>query len=85
MILSKIFSYNLRYYRLKANYTQEKLAELADLNTKTLSNYERCIALSFEAIDRLAKALNIEPYLLFKEPVSSTPLTANVREYNKMK
>ena len=31
---------NIRYYRKKRRYTQEKLAELADINEKSISAYE---------------------------------------------
>ena len=31
---------NIRFYRKKRGYTQEKLAELADINEKSISAYE---------------------------------------------
>ena len=67
MSIRKVFSYNLKYYRFKQNYSQEKLAELANINVKTLSDYERCVsAPSFDTIEKLAVALKIDYYLLFK-------------------
>jgi transcriptional regulator with XRE-family HTH domain len=66
MSLQQIFMANMRAYRKKAGFTQEKLAELCD----TDPCYIRQIELgrrfpSLKYIERMASALNIEPYVLF--------------------
>ncbi len=66
-MVQECFSINLRWYRYQKNYTQEKLAELSNLNPKYISDLERgkyCPSLG--KLEALAKALDIEPYELIK-------------------
>lgn len=66
-IIQECFSMNLRWYRYKKHMTQEKLAELSNLNAKYISDLERgkyCPSLG--KLEALAKALDIEPYKLIK-------------------
>lgn len=66
-VIQECFSINLRWYRYQKNYTQEKLAELSNLNAKYISDLERgkyCPSLA--KLEALAKALDIEPYKLIK-------------------
>lgn len=66
-VLKEYFSINLKWYRFKSNYTQEKLAELSNLTPKYISDLERGkFAPSLMKIEILANALNIEPYKLIK-------------------
>lgn len=66
--IREIFSQNLRYYRIKANLSQEKLGEEAKISDKYVSDLERNLYdPSLQTIDSLAKALNIEAYLLLKK------------------
>lgn len=66
--IREIFSQNLRYYRTKANISQEKLSEGAKISDKYISDLERNLYdPSLQTIDSLAKALNIETYLLLKK------------------
>ncbi len=47
-------------YRKKAKLTQEQVAELADINTRTLQRVENEVEVpSIETLRRLVKALNI--------------------------
>ena len=63
-----IFRINLRYYRIKNKMTQEYLAVKSDLTDKYISDLERGIfSPSLEKLDMLAKALNIDTYLLLKD------------------
>lgn len=65
--IREIFSQNLRYYRIKANISQEKLGEIVELSDKYISDLERQLYdPSLKTIDSIAKALNIEAYLLLK-------------------
>lgn len=66
-IIQECFSLNLRWYRYKKNYTQEKLAELSNLTAKYISDLERGkYSPSLSKIQDLAEALEIEPYKLIK-------------------
>ena len=65
--IREIFSENLRYYRKQANLTQAKLAVMVNLTDKYISDIERQLYdPSLNTIDSIAKALNIETYLLLK-------------------
>lgn len=60
------FSGNLRKYRKKAKLTQEKLAEMCGTDFRYIGQIETGIRCpSLEYVERIAAALNIEPYLLF--------------------
>ena len=64
----KVFGQNLKKYRTSQNLSQEKLAELSGLHRTYISSIERYKrSISLENIQRIANALNIEPYLLFIE------------------
>lgn len=72
MGLQQIFMANLRKYRKQQGFTQEKLAEMCN----TDSCYIRQIEIgrrfpSLNYIERIAKALRIEPYFLFYEDTNS--------------
>lgn len=61
-----IFRNNLKFYRNKQGFTQEKLSELTGISTDYLSEIERGKKTpSFKRIDLIAKALNVEVYKLF--------------------
>lgn len=66
MALLHIFAANVRYFRLKQNLSQEKLAELSGLHRTYISSLERERRnISIENIENIATALGVEPYLLF--------------------
>lgn len=63
-----IFSQNLKYYRISKNLSQSELAEQINLTDKYISDLERAkFSPSLETIEKVADALDIEPYLLLKE------------------
>ncbi len=63
---SDIFRNNLKFYRNKQGYTQERLSEICNISTDYLSQIERGKRTpSFKRMELLAKALNIEVYKLF--------------------
>lgn len=67
MDIVRVFSQNVRKYRLQKGMSQEELADKANLHRTYISAVEcerRSIAL--ENIQRIADALEIETYLLFK-------------------
>lgn len=66
MNIRKMFGLNVKKYRKRKGYSQEKLAEFVDLGDKSISPIE--IGRSFIAIDKLEKlceVLEVEPYQLF--------------------
>lgn len=68
MDIIKVFGTNVKKFRTQANLTQEKLAEKADLSTTYISDIERFQrSIALENIQKIASALNIETYKLFKE------------------
>ena len=65
--IREIFSQNLRFYRIKANISQERLGELVELSDKYISDLERQLYdPSLKTIDSIAKVLDVETYLLLK-------------------
>ena len=69
MNLIHCFAVNVRKYRNTCGYSQEYLAELSGLHRTYISAVERERRnISIENIQRIADALNIEPYLLLMDP-----------------
>lgn len=61
------FGHHLKQLRNKQNLTQEKLAELANMDRSYISDIERGIkTISIEKLDKLAKAFNIKLWELLK-------------------
>lgn len=68
MTLKQLFGRNVRYYRFQKSFTQEKLAELVDLNASYVSEIENGrYGPTFEKIEEIARVLNVKPNLLFEE------------------
>jgi transcriptional regulator with XRE-family HTH domain len=66
-VLKEYFAINLKWYRFSKGYTQEKLAELSNSTPKYISDLERGkFSPSLAKIEDIAKALDIEPYMLLK-------------------
>lgn len=67
-MLSQVFGKVLRSERIKVNLSQEKLAELADLDRTYISLLERGLRQpSLTTLFAIAKALNLKPHQLIKE------------------
>jgi transcriptional regulator with XRE-family HTH domain len=64
--LRKTFSLNMRAWRKKLGFSQEKLAELADVSTQTINDIECCRSwMSDATMVKLAKALEVEVFQFF--------------------
>jgi transcriptional regulator with XRE-family HTH domain len=64
----KVLANAIRYYRKRANRTQEKLGELADLNPKYIGEVERCEkTISVDALARIASAVKVELSDFFRD------------------
>ena len=67
MPLLHIFAQQVQYYRKSYGLSQEKLAELAGLHRTFISAVEREKRnISIDNIEKIALALKVEPYKLFK-------------------
>lgn len=68
MDIIKVFGTNVRSYRTKNGFSQEKLAELCGLHRTYISDIE-CFrrSISLDNIQKIANALNLETYKLFIE------------------
>lgn len=67
--LAKKFSIRIKFERIKRRYSQEKLAELANIGRSTLTQIEaQASSPTLDVVEKLAKALEYEPYelLIFK-------------------
>lgn len=63
--IRKILAGNIRKYRKNFGYSQEKLAEKANLSAQTLNDIEGCRRwVSAATITKLAKALHVAEYQL---------------------
>ncbi|XQO25533.1 helix-turn-helix transcriptional regulator (plasmid) [Lactococcus lactis] len=64
----KIFGNNVKRYRLKMGLSQEKFAELCNLHRTYISDIE-CFQrnVSLESVQKIAEAIQIEPYKLLIE------------------
>lgn len=59
--VSKKIGIKIKLLRIKMNFSQEKLAELSDLNKNSISTIELGKSSpTIETLDRIAKALDIE-------------------------
>ena len=77
MDLQDVFISNLKRFRKEQHITQEKLAELCDTETSYIGQIEtkkRFPSLTF--IEKIASAINIQPYLLFK-PIDNFEVNKN--------
>lgn len=64
--LQEIFSENLKRYRLLNNFTQQRLAELADISVGYLCDLESGKKWgTAETITKLSNALKIQPYQMY--------------------
>ncbi len=64
--LNHIFGRNVKCFRFKKKYTQEKLAELTDTSVTYISQLELGKHTpSFEKLEILSRALGVEPYEFF--------------------
>ena len=66
--LRSTFADNLRTRRLAKGLSQERLAEIAGLHRTYVSSVERCERnITIETVERLAKALDLNPIDLLKD------------------
>ena len=82
MEMMKIFVFNLKKFRKKRNLSQMKLAEMLNTSTSYIGEIEinRKIP-SMEMVEKIADALNVEPFRLFIDDESrngnATPMNTD--------
>lgn len=85
--LKELLTFNIKYYRYKNNLSQEKLAELCSLSSRYITDIERGLHCpTIPKIEIIAKALNIESYMLFQNPKRDIKIIEkmkNTRQYNQ--
>lgn len=68
MDILRVFGSNMRKYRKEKNISQEKFAEMTGLHRTYISDIERFKrSISLANVQKIADALEIETYKLFKE------------------
>jgi transcriptional regulator with XRE-family HTH domain len=69
MELRETFATNLRVLRHERKLSQEALADEAGIDRTYVSALERCVfSASLDMIEKLAKALGVEPHSLLEKP-----------------
>lgn len=85
--LKELLVFNIKYYRYVNNISQEKLAEMCSLSSRYITDIERGLHCpTINKIELIAKALNIEPYILFQNVKRDKDIIdkiKNVRQYNQ--
>jgi transcriptional regulator with XRE-family HTH domain len=82
MEIMKIFVFNMKKYRKKMQISQMKLAEMLNTSTSYIGEIEISSRVpSMAMVERIAKALKIEPYRLFIDDKSRKGV--NIRKSNQ--
>jgi len=69
--LREIFAHNLKKKRKNCGFSQEKLAEMVNVSIHHIATIETARNYpTLDLVERMAKALNIEIYELFINPLS---------------
>lgn len=72
MDILDIFANNLKFYRAERGLSQEELAFRSELHRTYISAVERKKKnISIKNIEKIAKALEVEPYMLLKKEESN--------------
>ena len=67
--IREVLAGNIKNYRRKCGFSQDKLAELANISSQYLATVETCRKFPTpEVLERLAEALSIETHELFIVP-----------------
>ena len=85
--LKELLAFNIKYYRYKNNLSQEKLAEMCSLSPRYITDIEKGKhSPTILKIEEIAKALNVEPYMLFQNVKRNPKIIAKInssRQYNQ--
>ena len=65
--LSKKFGLRIKFERMKRDWSQEQLADLAGVGRTTITAIERNLSSpTLDMVEKISKALGYEPYQLLK-------------------
>ena len=85
--LEELLSFNIKYYRYLNGLSREKLSELTNLVPSYISDIERGRHMpTIKNIANIAKALDIEPYILLKNVERDNEILSKInstRQYNQ--
>ena len=85
--LKDLLIFNIKYYRYKNNYSQERLAELCAFSSRYLTDIERGLHCpTINKIEVIAKSLNLQPFELFQNPKRDINIINKMnssRQYNQ--
>ncbi|MDR1839713.1 MAG: helix-turn-helix domain-containing protein [Treponema sp.] len=83
--VKELLALNIKVLRKKCDFSQEKLAEAANLSAQSISDIEGCRTwVSDKALERLAKALNVDIFQLFMPPDEDNGNNSEVFLYNQL-
>lgn len=81
MKLLKVLGNKIQFLRKKRGLTQEKLAEMVDMQSNSISFVERGKTfLTVENVEKMAKALNVHPSEFYISADLSAPELQELRE-----
>jgi transcriptional regulator with XRE-family HTH domain len=83
--VKKLLAFNIKALRKKSGFSQEKLAEAADLSAQSISDIEGCRTwVSDKTLERLAKILNVDIFQFFMPPNEDNENNTEVFLYNQL-
>ena len=82
MKLNKVFGNNVKYFRYRKKYSQEKVAELTDMSVTYISQLELGHHTpSFDKLEALANALGVEPFEFYvKRDINKLPARVDMTD-----
>ena len=81
----ELLALNIKIFRKRQSFSQEKLAEAANLSTQTISDIEGCRTwVSDSTLEKLSKALKIEIFQLFMPPEEEQSDNPDATLYNRL-
>ena len=82
--VKELLALNIKMLRKKWGFSQEKLAEVADLSAQTISDIEGCRTwVSDKTLERLTKVLNVDVFQLFMPPGEDNGGNPQANLYNR--
>jgi len=76
---------NTKILRKKCGFSQEKLAEAADLSTQSISDIEGCRTwVSDKTLEKLAQVLDVDIFQLFMPPDEDNGKNTETILYNRL-
>ena len=81
----ELLAINMKIYRKKHGFSQEKLAEITDLSSQSISDIEGCRTwVSDKTLEKLAKALNIDIFKFFIPASNANEKNNEAVHYNRL-